>query len=93
MYEVPFDKKSIEQDQYLFKIGSKIHKVKKAKHLNGREAIAVASGNLAAMYDIFGADGTPTGDAVRDLPIEAFNGLVEDWSRDSGVTLGESPAS
>lgn len=93
MYEVPFDKKSIEQDKYQFKIGAKVHGVKKAKYLSGREAIAVAAGDLSAIYDIFGADGTPTGDAVRDLPIEHFNGLVEDWTRDSGITLGESQAS
>lgn len=93
MYEVPFDKKSIEQDRYEFKIGTKVYKVKKAKYLNGREAIAVAAGDLNAMYDIFGADGTSAGNAVRDIPIDSFQGLVEDWTKDSGVSLGESAAS
>lgn len=94
MYEVPFDKKSIEQDKYEFKIGTKVYKVKRAKYLNGGEAMVVAERqDLESLYDLFGERGTPVGDIVRELPILMFNDLIEDWANADGLDLGESAAS
>ena len=94
MYEVPYDKKSIEQDKYEFKIGAKTYKVRRAKHLSGNEAMAVADRqDLEAMYDLFGERGTPIGDIVREIPVSMFNDLLEDWAKSDGISLGEFLAS
>ncbi len=94
MFTVPVDRQSIDQDQFHFEIpdAGQFH-VRKAKFLSGRDAIKLTSGDLDTMYSLFGDDGTPMGDAVRDLPVEAFRALVEAWTADSDLTPGESPAS
>jgi len=94
MYEVPFDKKSIEQDQYEFKIGAKVYKIKRAKYLSGNEAMAIAARqDLDSMYDLFGERGTALGDLIRDLPLSMFNDLLDDWAKADGINLGELLAS
>lgn len=94
MYEVPYDKKSIEQDKYEFKIGSKVFKVKRAKHISGDEALVIAERqDMEAMFDLFGKRGTPVGDIVREIPLPMFQDLLDDWAKADGINLGEFLAS
>lgn len=94
MYEVPFDKKSIEQDRYEFKIGAKVYKIKRAKYISGDEALVIAERqDMEAMFDLFGKRGTPTGDIVREIPLQMFNDLLDDWAKADGINLGEFLAS
>jgi len=94
MFTVPVDNQSINQDKFHFEIPERGHfEIRKAKYLSGRDAIKLSSGDLGAMYDLFGADGTDMGDAVRDLPVESFEELVKAWTADSNIAVGESPAS
>jgi len=93
VYKVSYDKKSIDQDKFEFELDGKTYKIKKAKYLNGREALALVGGNLDATYNLFGEEGTELGDAVREVPIDAFRDLVNAWAEDSDMTTGESQAS
>lgn len=94
VFEVPESKRSVEQDVFPFKIGSKTYKIKRAKFLSIGDAETLESPDSATVVlDMFGVKGTPQGDAVRSLDAEQFEALVEAWKQDSGVGVGESEAS
>lgn len=93
VYEVPASKASKGQDQFEFKIGTKVHKIKKAKYLPGGSIEDITSGELPRIFDAFGKRGTPIGDAVRSLEIEQITDLANAWMADSGLNAGESEAS
>lgn len=93
MYEVPASKASKGQDQFEFKIGGKVHKVKKAKFLSAGKIEDLTSGDMTRILDTFGERGTAIGDAVRSLEIEQLTDLANAWTADSGLSSGESPAS
>lgn len=93
MYEVPASKRSVGQDKFEFKIGSKTHKVTKAKYLTGAQLEDLTSGDLPLVFDVFGKRGTAIGDAVRSLDVEQILALVGAWVGDSDLSAGESKAS
>lgn len=92
-YEVPASKRSIKQDVFEYAIGGKTYKVVTAKYLNGHQMEAVTSGDLTGIFNIFGTPGSPEGEAIRTLDQEQLEALIEAWTSDSDLTLGESPAS
>ena len=94
MYEVPESKASVDQDVFKFKIAKGTFSIKKAKFLSVGEAEALESPESSTVVlDLFGRKGTKQGDAIRTLDQEQFAALVDAWKQDSGLGMGESPAS
>lgn len=93
VYEVPASKRSVKQDVFEYKVGEKSFKVVSAKFLNGFQLESVTSFDLPAIFNIFGAKGTPAGDAVRSLETDQIADLVTAWTEASDLKPGESAAS
>ena len=96
-YEVPESKRSLKQNQFLFKVpgNTKQFTVVKAKFLPVG-LIETLSGNDKAvsikdLLELFG--GGEASEAVRGLDSEQLNDLMGAWQKDSGISVGESSAS
>jgi hypothetical protein len=93
VFEVPASKKSKDQNKFAYKVEGKEFKVALAKYLTGHQMEALLNGRLSVLYDAFGAATSAPGKAVRSLDMDQFGELVEAWVADSGVSVGELPAS
>lgn len=96
MFEVPASKASIDQNKFKFKLSGKQYSLPKFTYLpmSVMETIEGASADSISPYlNIFGAKGTPLGDAVRSLDKDQFTALIQAWRDDSQVKPGESGAS
>lgn len=108
VFQVPASK-ATDKDFYEFSVPSdvdekgkpRIHKVPLLNFQPGSvvEALvrAADSGNALAVqasyYTLFGAAGTPAGDAVRTLDDGQIDALVDDYVEASKLSVGESAAS
>jgi len=96
-FEVPASKRSLKQNQFLFKVpgNRKQFSVVKAKYipvgliekLSGTEKAV----SIKDLLELFG--GGEASEAVRDLDSEQLNALTVAWQKDSGISVGESSAS
>jgi hypothetical protein len=96
VYEVPAAKRSLKQNLFEFKVGSKSFSVPKFEHLavGVLEAIENAPDNAIGPYlSVFGEADSPIGKAIRTLDKDQLTALVQAWQADSGVAVGESGAS
>ena len=93
VYEVPESQRSVEQNLYKFKVAGKTYKMVKAKYLDGYQLEDMESGETERIYTLFGAPGSAAYKAVKGLDQEQFEGLFDDWLKDSGINVGESAAS
>jgi hypothetical protein len=96
MFEVPAAKRSVKQNLFEFKVGSKSYSVPKFEHLSVGvlEAVETAPENAIAPYlAVFGEKDSPIGKAIRTLDKDQLTALIGAWQADSGVTVGESEAS
>lgn len=84
-FQVPASKASKGQDQFEFQIGSKTHKVKRAKFVP-ISTLSEMESNTVRLVEFFGP-------AAADLDRDQFAALVQAWRGDSELTAGESPAS
>lgn len=96
VFEVPTAKRSLKQNIFEFKVGSKTFNVPKFEYLpvGVLETIESAADDAIGPYlDVFGKKGTPAGDAVRSLDKDQLTALINAWQADSDVTVGESEGS
>lgn len=93
VFEVPESQRSIEQNVYKFKVAGKAFSTTKAKYLNGYELEALQSEDSEQIYALFGKPGSAAYKAVKGLDQEQYKALFADWLKDSGIDVGESPAS
>lgn len=96
VYEVPAAKRSLKQNLFEFKIGTKTFSVPKFEHLSVGvlELVETAPENAIGPYlSIFGAPDSPIGKAIRTLDKDQITALIGAWQADSGVTVGEPAAS
>lgn len=92
MFDVPQSKKSIKQNQFEFKIGTKRLSVPLLKFAPIEAAELLEQGKqVGAFLSMLGSD--EARDAVRQLDGDQFAALAEAWTAASGVDSGESPAS
>lgn len=92
MYEVPDIKKSIGQDKFEFKIGTKTYAIPRLKLLSTRQMMDLEKLNELEIL-AFIAPTKAAKDALLDLPIGALEDLMNAWREDSGISLGESEGS
>ena len=97
VYEVPDYKKSIDQDKFSFKLGTKTYKATRFDLLptSFMESLADLEEKhvvKALRLALAGSDETLAG-ALADLPVKAISDLIKAWQEDAKVTLGESKAS
>lgn len=96
MFEVPAAKRSVKQNLFEFKIGTKTYSVPKFEHLSVGvlEAVEAAGDNAIGPYlSVFGEKDSPIGKAIRTLDKDQLAALLQAWQADSGLTVGESEAS
>lgn len=96
MFEVPAAKRSLKQNVFEFRIGTKTYSVPKFEYLpvGVLEIIeSTAADAIGPFLDIFGAKDSPVGKAVRGLDKEQITALIKAWQDDSGITVGESEGS
>lgn len=96
VYEVPAAKRSLKQNLFEFKVGSKTYTVPKFEHLSVGvlESVETAPANAIGPYlSVFGEADSPVGKAIRTLDKDQLTALIEAWQSDSGVSVGESEAS
>lgn len=96
VYEVPAAKRSLKQNLFEFKVGTKAFTVPKFEHLSVGvlEAVESAPANAIGPYlSVFGEKDSPVGKAIRTLDKDQLTALIEAWQSDSGVSVGESEAS
>lgn len=96
VYEVPAAKRSLKQNLFEFKVGSKTYTVPKFEHLSVGvlESVETAPANAIGPYlSVFGEANSPVGKAIRTLDKDQLTALIEAWQSDSGVSVGESEAS
>jgi hypothetical protein len=97
VYEVPDYKKSIDQDKFSFKLGTKTYKatrfdllpvsfVESLGEIEEKHVVKALRLALAGSDEGLAA-------ALAVLPVKAIKGLIEAWQENAGVTLGESKAS
>lgn len=99
VYEVPESKRSVKQNQFLFKVPGdrKQYGIPKAKYLpvGVIEKMSLRQDELT-LVDILalfeGGDKTAS-DAIRTLDGEQLMQLTSAWQEDSGISAGESSAS
>lgn len=96
-YEVPASKRSIKQNQFIFKVPGdrKSYSIPKAKYLTvGQVEKFSVKGEEMDITDILSILGQGDAhDAVRELDQEQLMALMEAWQNDSELTVGESSAS
>jgi hypothetical protein len=96
MYEVPAAKRSLKQNIFEFKVGTKTFSVPKFEHLSVGvlEAVESAPENAIGPYlSVFGEKESPIGKAIRTLDKDQLTALIQAWQSDSDVTMGESEGS
>jgi hypothetical protein len=96
MFEVPAAKRSLKQNVFEFKVGTKAFSVPKFEHLSVGvlEAVELAPENAIGPYlSVFGVKDSAIGKAIRTLDKDQLTALIGAWQADSGVTVGESEAS
>ena len=95
VYEVPESKKSLNQNQFPFKLAGKQFELPKFKYIEvgHLELLSDPETRITGLLGIAGGPKTALGAAFRKLDAEQLQGLVEAWQADSGVTVGESSAS
>lgn len=94
-YTVPDWKQSIHQNIYPVTVGENTYELPKAKYITGEQAERMQHADTAgeSMYDILDDICPGLGAAFRGIPVMFMQELLEDWQKDSGVTVGESAAS
>lgn len=94
-YTVPDWKKSIDQNIYPVTVGKKTFNLPKASYMTGEQAERMqnAEANGESMYDVLDSIAHGLGTALRAVPVKYVMEMVEDWQKDSGITVGESAAS
>lgn len=94
-FEIPDSKKSIGQNVFEVKAGTKTFKLPKAEYMSSRQALVFESGDLKAMFDLLDDLSTPKGlgEVLLDAPVSAMEELMQAWTGDSGLSVGESSAS
>jgi len=96
MFEVPAAKRTLKQNVFEFKIGTKAYTVPKFEYLpvGVLETIeATAADAVGPFLDVFGAKDSAVGKAVRTLDKDQLIALIKAWQVDSDVTVGESKGS
>lgn len=96
VFEVPDYKKSIDQNVFEVKIGSKVYKLPRMDLLSARQASAFNDADekgAEEVYEILDGLAKGLGSALFDLPVRATQDVIEAWSKDANLTPGESPAS
>lgn len=96
VYEVPAAKRSLKQNLFEFKIGTKTYSVPKFEHLSVGvlESVESAPADAIGPYlSVFGEADSPIGKAIRTLDKDQLTALIQAWQSDGGVTVGESSAS
>ena len=96
VYEVPAAKRSLKQNLFEFKIGTKTYSVPKFEFLavGVLESIEAAPADAVGPYlGVFGEPDSPIGKAIRTLDKDQLSGLIQAWQAHSGITLGESEGS
>lgn len=96
VYEVPAAKRSLKQNVFEFKVGSKTYSVPRFEFLavGVLEAIESASTDAIGPYlSVFGEADSPIGKAIRTLDKDQLVGLIKAWQADSSITVGESEGS
>jgi hypothetical protein len=96
MFEVPAAKRSLKQNVFEFKIGTKTYTVPKFEYLpvGVLEVIeSTAADAIGPFLDVFGAKDSAVGKAVRGLDKEQLLALIKAWQADSDITAGESEGS
>lgn len=98
MFEIPDDKKSIDQNVFEVKIpGGKVYKLPKFQYLSPRQATVFegADEDLQSLYGLLDDIGKPKGlgSYLFDAPSLYSEQLIDAWMKDSGVSAGESEPS
>ncbi len=98
MYEIPDEKKSINQNVFEVKVpDGKVYKLPKFDYLSPRQAAAFdkADEDLQSMFDLLDEIGKPKGlgTFLFDSPSAYTHQLMDAWMKESGVSAGESETS
>lgn len=93
MFEVPKSKRSIKQNRYQFKLAGKTFDIAKAQYLPMRAAKLFEEEKIVDGLLQLAEGNEALEDALLDLDGEQLSALVEDWQRESDVSLGESETS
>lgn len=93
MFEVPKSKRSIKQNRYQFKLDGKTFDVPKAQYLPLRAAKLFDEEKFIAGFLELAEGNKALEDALLGLDGEQLNALMEDWQKESDVSLGESDTS
>jgi hypothetical protein len=91
VYQVPPAKKSKAQDKFEFEIGGKTHSLPLMKLLPPRDMALMEGRSLNSIRDVFEQHAPGVFDQFENT--EQLEGLTKAWAADSGLDLGESPAS
>lgn len=94
-YTVPDWKQSIKQNIYPVIVGEKTYELPKSKYITGEQAERLQRVETSgeSLYDILDDICDGLGSALRPIPVTFTQEMIEDWQKDSGVTVGESVAS
>jgi hypothetical protein len=94
-YKVPDWKQSKDQNTFEVEVGRKTFRLVKAEYMTGAQAekLQHAGEHEGGMYALLDDMCAGLGTAFRDVPMVYFREFIEAWQKDSGIDLGESPAS
>lgn len=87
-YVVPDWKKSIKQNMYDITIGKKVFEIPHAKYLTGEQAERFQ--NDGGDWELFDELAKGLGAELKKLPIFIVEDIIEDWQKESGISVGES---
>lgn len=93
-FSVPESKRSIKQNRFEFKVGTKSYSIPKLNYLPVESMESFEGDNPTPIRGLLAAcDNDAAKDALRKLDGEQIEALMNAWQEASGVTVGESSAS
>lgn len=97
VFEVPDWKKSIDQNMFEVKIAGKAYKLPKFDYLTPRQGkqFSAADEDVEETYNLLDKLSVPNGlgSVLFDAPQKVTTDLMNAWTEDSGIDMGESKTS